>query len=392
MRFFNDRAVPGMGGVWFGKQLLLATLGVALAEKARSQGVKILNIAAANAVEALACLLAFRSNKWTRDYRLRGRMKLHGKNEDFHFRHIQQRNFYVTQPMRMATVQALPALGFVKSDSVRFNAFSCSEAGWNFIEQATKDYRPHNRAVIDQLIRWVHGKALQPTLPLEKALSPLVALPDGAKKLLRDRIIQGGDGTREGTKRRRNALAWVERLRGGETDDKKPKEISDAHWHDLRAGKQFLKVRNAAIALLDTMETYIGKQASGQFLSLKGEVPDVLVGGIDTLNSEAGLFLKMKHQDAEAGEFCRQCTKKSLDVLHALVERDGHVLRLVGNEVKPGPAFRGTQSHSTSDEGEDENSPPQGDTPLPEGFSERIRNLYLLSLDMDGTLDSWLRP
>lgn len=32
VRAFNDLAVPGLGGVWFGKQLLLATLGVAIAE------------------------------------------------------------------------------------------------------------------------------------------------------------------------------------------------------------------------------------------------------------------------------------------------------------------------------------------------------------------------
>jgi hypothetical protein len=42
VRRFNDLAVPGLGGVWYGKQLLLATLGVAVAEAARSQGVKVL--------------------------------------------------------------------------------------------------------------------------------------------------------------------------------------------------------------------------------------------------------------------------------------------------------------------------------------------------------------
>lgn len=32
VRLFNDLAVPGLGGVWYGKQLLLTTLGVAVAE------------------------------------------------------------------------------------------------------------------------------------------------------------------------------------------------------------------------------------------------------------------------------------------------------------------------------------------------------------------------
>ena len=30
VRAFNDLAVPGLGGVWYGKQLLLAVLGVAV--------------------------------------------------------------------------------------------------------------------------------------------------------------------------------------------------------------------------------------------------------------------------------------------------------------------------------------------------------------------------
>ena len=138
VRRFNDLAVPGLGGVWYGKQLLLATLGVAVAEAARSQGVKVQNIEVANAIEALACWLAFKSNGSSSDSRLRGNTKLQGK-DNFSFRRVRQRNFYVTQPMRMATVQALPALGFVESDSARFNAFCCAEGGSNFIEQATRN-------------------------------------------------------------------------------------------------------------------------------------------------------------------------------------------------------------------------------------------------------------
>ncbi len=59
VRSFNDLAVPGLGGVWYGKQLLLATLGVAVAEEARSLGAKVQNVEMANAIEALACWLAF---------------------------------------------------------------------------------------------------------------------------------------------------------------------------------------------------------------------------------------------------------------------------------------------------------------------------------------------
>jgi len=57
VRAFDELAVPGLGGVWFGKQLFLATLGVAVAEKVRGCGMPVQNIEVTNAVEALACWL-----------------------------------------------------------------------------------------------------------------------------------------------------------------------------------------------------------------------------------------------------------------------------------------------------------------------------------------------
>lgn len=93
MRRFNNLAVPGLGGVWFGKQIFLDLLGVAVAEYARTQGTSIQNIQVANAVEALACWLVYRSNGWRQDLRLRGYTKLKSK-ESFNFRRAAQRKFY----------------------------------------------------------------------------------------------------------------------------------------------------------------------------------------------------------------------------------------------------------------------------------------------------------
>jgi hypothetical protein len=56
VRAFNDFAVPGMGGVWFGKQLMLSLLGVALAGRPDGRS-RVRNIEMANAIEALAYCL-----------------------------------------------------------------------------------------------------------------------------------------------------------------------------------------------------------------------------------------------------------------------------------------------------------------------------------------------
>ena len=394
VRRFNDLAVPGLGGVWYGKQLLLATLGVAVAEAARSQGAEVWNIETANAIEALACWLAFKSNGWNSDARLRGNTKLQGK-DDFSFKRVRERNFYLTQPMRMATVQSLPALGFVESDSARFNDFRCTEAGSSFIEQATRDYKPYKRSVVDHLTKWVLGESdkLEGSSPLVQALSPLVLLPKEVIPLLRAMLIQGGDERHEDRKRRNNALAWVEAVRRNRPDKSSwsfpPSEISKEHWRDLQAGALFFEARGSAIATLDAVEGYIGNLGAGQVLSLK-DVPDPLQQSLKQLESAANKYLQFAHTDEEANKFCRECASKDYPViLRTLVGRDGHVLRLAGDEIKPGPAFRGSIAQLDADD-EAQETPQAGGIPLPEGVSYRVRNLYLLNLDMHGELDRWL--
>lgn len=397
VRRFNDLAVPGVGGVWYGKQLLLATLGVAVAEAARNRGVKVQNVEVANAIEALACWLAFKDNGWNSDSRLRGNTKLQGK-DDFSFRRVRQRNFYVTQPMRMATVQALPALGFVESDSARFNTFCCTEGGGNFIEQATRNYSPYKRSVIDHLTKWVLGESdkLENSTPLIQALSPLISLSEEAIRLLRERLIQGGIESREDKKRRGNALTWVESLREYRPDrltwEQRPQEISEDHWHDLQAGALFFEAREAAIATLDAAEVNIGNQSTGQFLSLKIQVPDSLAQPLEKLKFAATKYLDFASVDEDAKTFCRECVRdEPASILRALVSRDGHVLRLIGDEIKPGAAFRGSLTEVSAND-EDQETPKDGDISLPEGISYRMRNLYLLNLDMHGELDEWLNP
>lgn len=394
VRSFNDLAVPGLGGVWYGKQLFLATLGVAVAEEARNRGSKVQNIEVANAIEALACWLAFTENNWSRDARLRGITKLRNK-DNLSFRLARQRNFYVTQPMRMATVQPLPALGFIESASLRFNGFRCSVEGREFINQATNGYRPYNRTVIDHLTNWTQMKAESvDTHKLRQALSPINRIPEETTPLLRERLIQGGDEHPEDKERRANALRWVNALRKKKPDkltwEHRPKDISENHWHDLQAGALFFEAREAAIATLDALETHIGNQTIGNSFSL-GPIPESLKPEIENLKSKANKFLEFNHFDKEANKFCAECVNTyPSSMLRSLVKRDEHVLRLVGDEVKPGPAFRGSASQPNSEDGENEDTPQAGSIPLPDGISYRMRNLYLLNLDIHGELDVWL--
>lgn len=396
IRRFNELAVPGLGGIWFGKQALLATLGVVVAEQARNNGVKVQNIEVANAIEALACWLAFLRNGWSGDSRLRGSSKLQGKGDDFSFLRVRQRNFYVTQPMRMATVQALPALGFVDSESTRFNAFRTSDLGASFIHQACRDFRPYGRSVSQHLAMWVCGKDSRVSSDeLCGALSPLIPLANDARPLLRERLIQGGHEELEDKRRRGNALAWVEELWrtksaqvGWET---RPKQITDIHWQDLTAGARFFRAREAAIKVLDVLEAHIGNQVLGPAFSLRAKLPEALLPLIEALRAAAKDFLSTQHADEGAISFCRECSGDDASrIIRSLVERDGHVLRLIGDDVKPGPAFRGFEAVGNDLEAEPTDSPGAGTSPLPDSISYRMHNLYLLNVDLHGDLSQFL--
>ncbi|MBN6741124.1 hypothetical protein JKG47_11385 [Acidithiobacillus sp. MC6.1] len=393
VRAFNNLAVPGLAGVWYGKQLLLTTLGIAVAEQARNEGFRVTNIEAANAIEALACRHAFNSNGWQRELRLRGRIKLQGKT-DWSFKKVRQRNFYVVQPMRMAVGQALPALGFVRTDSSLFNAFSCSDSGQAFVQAATMEFRPYNGTVLNHLVKWVQGDLRVDTETLGNALSPLTPLSEDAKSLLRERLLQGGQESPEYRERRHNALAWVESLRNNlatkPTWQNRPNQITEQHWSELHAGAVFFMARKTALDLIDAVEAYLGNQNGTPCLSLQKGLPDTLNTGIDKLKAAASTYLELKYPNPEAGAFCSECTQDdSSSLLRALVARDGQVLRLVGDDIKPGPVFRGRPVQPGEDDA-DEESFLADDLSLPDGISYRVRNLYLLNLDIHGELDAWL--
>lgn len=408
MRLFNDLAVPGLGGVWYGKQLLLACLGIAVAEHAggiaqERRNPRLSNIRITNAVEALACWHAFEGNEWKSDARLRGRERLAGKDRDLSFASVAQPRFYVTQPMRMATVQALPALGFVKEGSRRFNAFSLTESGRAFVQAALRDARPYKRSSLEHLSLWVTGQEDRVHTPaLGRVLSPVDPLPEEAIAILQERLLQGGHETTEDTGRRVAALAWFQELRAQRPAPiswkTRPAVISEMHWHDLEAGARLFAARDAAISVLDDLERNMARQADSLCLSLTGKAPpsDVLDISLERLRRAAIAYLDLGHTDAEAKRFCEECRRADPTfVIRALVGRDGNVLRLAGSDVKPGPAFRGSammeqdDRQVSDDDGSD--APDASAISLPEKISYRMRNLYLLNLDLHGELDAQMR-
>ena len=240
VRRYNDLAVPGIGGVWFAKQLLLPAIGLTVAEEARKAGANVTNIEVANAIEALACWLSFRERKWKGDSRLRGRIKLQGNDDDFSYSRVSQRGFYLTTPMRMAAVQALPSLGLADAKGDRFNSFRCSAMGTAFINRACENFQPFNRPVITHLVLWVLGKVVKPdSSKLYEALAPDLVLPNAARKVLHECLLRQGQESREDLIRRCNALSWLNEV-------SRHPDSPHSSWEVTALNRRFAKLAAAA--------------------------------------------------------------------------------------------------------------------------------------------------
>jgi hypothetical protein len=395
VREFNELAVPGLGGVWFGKQLFLATLGVVIAEKARRKMESLRNIETANALEALGCWLALKSNDWKPDSRLRGALKMRGKT-DLSFSVVRKPSFYVTQPMRMSTNEPLRSLGLVESESERFNAYHPTQSGHDFVKTVFSGY--DNTKAESQLLDWVLNQdALSKRNTLTATLSPIETLPMDGRAFLKDRLMMGGKGDEQ--LRRRKALAWVEDVRKNPkqhwTWEKKPMSLDDAHWKDLHAGSLFFGVRDRAVELLNRVESHLANLSDLRAI-LDESINAKFSSSIKALADQARLFLTIAYDPTpgrEAGQFCKECINEE-SVLESLINRDGRILQMRGKQIVPGPAFSGKYGTGTQ-ANEEANEPESSENSteiigLPLDISYRIRNLFCLNLDLQGSLSEWL--
>ena len=225
-------------------------------------------------------------------------------------------------------------------------------------------------------------------------------MPQRACQILRHQLV-AGSGT--DPKRRQQALAWVEELRANNKTagswKKSTKTVDEDHWHDLQAGGYFFQTRDAAIRLLEAMEVQLAKEkAVSRHLSLDSPLSKVVLRLCNELRKCAEAFHRYGHDPSPmqlAGSFCRECLDRDDPaVIEKLVARDGRVLRLRHREVVPGIAFRidkvSVDETSRSAEEGGEETEFSNQVQLPPGISRRVRNLYLLNLDLRGELDHWL--
>tara|TARA_R110000772_G_scaffold268734_1_gene398393 strand:- start:18341 stop:19387 length:1047 start_codon:yes stop_codon:yes gene_type:complete len=346
----------------------------------RAENRKLSNIAAANAIEALGCLWAYRETRFESNPRLRGSTKLHGNDDGF--KSLSAPGAYVSQPMRMATGQALYEFGLVESDgSRRFNSYRCSDIGRKLIElsYSSGQGRPDP---IGQFINWVQGRSMRGMNPY---LLPTEGLSSGAAKFLLELLASNST-------HRSKLLRWMGTLpeTGKVTWSMlKKANLEEEHFAQIRDGANFVAMRDAAIALLEGCESIMSNDDL-KALKLSNLAINTLKVSSDKLKNTAKTYSdgwsRIDYSSNEARQFAEICIQSDLrEVLQQLVSRDNVVLRLVDDEIKRGPAF--DQNFSLSDDDDDDE-----ETALlqwPDKLSPRIQNLFELMTDLKSSIGSY---
>lgn len=142
----NEWAVPGLGGVFFVRQLTWSCLGLRLADEL---GMPTAAARIAEGIEALASWTALRVGGYEKDDRVQGKRKLR-REDGLSFDAVSRHGAYVTVPFRRAATSALPGLGFCITGQSRFNALQLAPAG-----NALAGIVLRNAEVAKRLRNWV---------------------------------------------------------------------------------------------------------------------------------------------------------------------------------------------------------------------------------------------
>lgn len=185
----NEWAVPGLGGVFFVRQLTWGCLGIFLAEEMQRQS---LAAQIAESIEALASWIALKYGEYEKDDRVQGKRKLRNL-EAISFNAVSKGGAYVTVPFRRAATAALPGLGFCTSAQFRFNSLQLAPAG---IELAGTVLR--ESGVPEALRKWI----TQPTVAITQR-----------RTLLADALLPGNATSEECHLVRNRLMADPERAR-----------------------------------------------------------------------------------------------------------------------------------------------------------------------------------
>lgn len=396
--FFRELVVPGLGRIWFARQLSWPLAALALYKELANKGSSAPKpTAICHGIEALACKLQYADNldQATRSRRILG-SRAFGRDENLEvwtFQQLHQRGNYVQNTHRQAATRALNVergLGFARG--THFDLLELEQVGRDlanvFLDQSVGQGGTTLRR---WLVGWLRGEKQLPASrdSFLRAFSPEHPTPEERKRVqarLLDADTQGRKEAKERRQRLARAVGRAVQMRDIEGDV--VVRLREAGHHEqaneviaARAfGAVLDRARDAVASLtraveparggvkLATLATDPGIKAAFKDLrsATKSYVEKANTAGVD--EKESRKFIK-EVADADDGEAIR-----------LMVSRAGGVLALTDDSVNRGALFRVVDATDETGDLEDGAASIEPDRT---GRTFRIANFHSILRDVD---------
>lgn len=239
MRYYRELVVPGIGGVWYVRQISWALAGIALAGKS-ARAYQASQIA--NGIEALACKLRWYDGK---EEGIRGTRAFARYEEAWDFSDLSTRKYYVQVTFRQSTVGALRALGFT-SGGVRFNTMVLTDAGREMVDLFLDSERTRN-----VLERWIDKGALPDSGKTLLVIGQLTGTA-AESQLLQKRLLADTIDNIGAPDRRRYLIEAIKPVSGKAAVSlgKVKSQLKDAQRLEIETAEAFDRMLDAARAVV----------------------------------------------------------------------------------------------------------------------------------------------
>lgn len=402
--YYAELSVPGIGGVFFVRQLVWPCLALAL--KSRFGVTRGSTTTLATAIEALASKLWHASNpdaeSGTAEGRAPGVRIL--PRQGWSFRELAAPGGYVTNPLRRAASRALPAgigLGFAQG-GVALNRMVLTEIGENLVESILNFPVAKGGKKLSTWIRdWVLDDGAPPTEPVRrnllKAIGPFD--PDETeRRVVRARLMSTTASTPIGMTDHERRLRLIQilrpHLRRRRIDLEK--HILEplgrtgvaglAHVEALRTALAFRRMQYAALTALASLAKKLGAASARHLRDFVTE--SEIADRFDELRSKAKSFLESGAADSalllqsDASRFAEQVMGSLETAIFESAHRASQVVWTDDRAIFPGPSFglylrRLEQLDNANEENVDDEDAAPNSNVLP----PRISNLMKLLTD-----------
>ncbi len=326
VRYYRELVVPGIGGVWFVRQLSWALAGIKLAEdlNRRGQASQI-----ANAIEALACKL---NKKYPG---IRGIRAFERDPKVWEFSKLSQPKYYVQVTFRQSTVRALVGLGYTRG-GLRFNGMELTPVGRELVNALFLGNSVEKK--IKNWIRNANSSSRKPVIAKEALGRDNASTHE--KENVRDRLLTEVQDDFGSPNRRamlikafknNERMPSVEKIKD-RLQHQQVLEINTAEAFDAMVGKARSLIQECAQNLESTQDCPVSEMAK----KLKKPLVE-LQKKSKTYLAQANKS-KQFHQDAQ--DFAEKVTRSTPeDVLEVLAKRDGSIVVFSDDKVLQGPLF-----------------------------------------------------